>query len=247
VVNGGHNDLVVGLAILAGTLLVVDRRAVAAGAVLATAVLVKLVVALALAALAVWAWRRYGRPFALRMVATAGALVVAAYAAWGPHSLDPVLAARAHTSRGNVFTLPAQLFSSVVNHESTLALLLMAAVTLVLLATIPRDAAPASVAGAALLVFMFGAAYVLPWYVAWALPVFGLLWRSRLALVAALHAGLLALAYTGQQHLHLMTLYLHFVLPAALAVGLVYLVITSTRRSLHPAAPTAPMNAAVVA
>jgi hypothetical protein len=239
VVNGGHNDLVVGAALLASVLLARDRRAFAAGIAAAAAVLVKLVVILAVVALAVWMWRRYGRALATRMVLTVGGVVTTAYLAFGLHGLDAVRAASAHTSRSNVFNLPVRLVtggSALLPHEGSIALVLMGATIVVLLVTLPREAAPASVAGAALLVFMFGAAYVLPWYVAWALPVLALVWRSLVATVAALHSAVLTLAYTGRATHGLLPAYTHYVVPAFLAAGLLYLVLCSCRRVLHPLA-----------
>jgi hypothetical protein len=58
-----------------------------------------------------------------------------------------------------------------------------------------RDESPALASGGAVLVFLLAAAYVLPWYAAWGLPVFALVWRSRLARLTALHAAILVVAY----------------------------------------------------
>jgi hypothetical protein len=47
-------------------------------------------------------------------------------------------------------------------------------------------------------VYLLGAAYVLPWYAGWALPVLALAWRSRLATVAMIQAGVLLLVYVDR-------------------------------------------------
>ena len=54
VVNGGHNDALVGLAVLGGVLLAIDRRYIAAGAALAGAVLIKASGGLPLLAVGAW-------------------------------------------------------------------------------------------------------------------------------------------------------------------------------------------------
>src|SRR5205807_7166100 len=69
------------------------------------------------------------------------------------------------------------------------------AVAVVVVAARLRDADPALAAGAAAIVYLLGAAYVLPWYAGWALPVLALAWRSRLALLAAIQAGVLLVVY----------------------------------------------------
>ena len=55
----------------------------------------------------------------------------------------------------------------------------------------------AMVAGAAVVVYLLTATYVLPWYSAWSLPVLALVWRSRLALIGAVQAAVAAMAYTA--------------------------------------------------
>src|SRR5439155_22873304 len=58
-----------------------------------------------------------------------------------------------------------------------------------------RSASAAWLACAVLLAFLLLGQYVLPWYVAWELPALALVWRSRLAMLAAAQAALLGLAY----------------------------------------------------
>src|SRR5439155_18931353 len=59
VVNGGHNDALVGLGVLGGVLLA-ERRPLVAGLVLGAAALIKAAALLPLAVVAVWVWRRRG-------------------------------------------------------------------------------------------------------------------------------------------------------------------------------------------
>jgi hypothetical protein len=51
------------------------------------------------------------------------------------------------------------------------------------------------VAGACGLVFLLAGQYVLPWYSAWVLPLLALAWRSRVAGLAAVQAGVIWLVY----------------------------------------------------
>jgi hypothetical protein len=80
------------------------------------------------------------------------------------------------------------------------------------------------------------AAYVLPWYAAWAVPVLALAWRSKLALLAQLQASLLLLVYVDRPGVHsplfhdvIGTIATH-VVPVVEAAVLLALVIMSVRR-----------------
>ena len=229
VVTDGNNDLLVGLAILAGALLVTDERPKAAGAVLAAGALVKIVALLPLAALLVWAWRRWGAAKALAMAAVAGAILLAAYTvAGGTAALDPVVAAAgASTSRSSIW----RLLDIADGQRGTLSLALIAAIVAVVILLSLRTASAAWLAGAVLLAFLFAAQYVLPWYVAWGLPVLALVWRSRLAFLAALQAALLALAYVPVRGTAgTSRIYYGTVVPACFVAGLIVLVVLAARQ-----------------
>ena len=71
-------------------------------------------------------------------------------------------------------------------------------VAVVVAASRLRGRDPALAAGGAMFVYLLGAAYVLPWYAGWVLPVLALAWRSRLALVAQLQAAVLLLIYVDR-------------------------------------------------
>ena len=229
VVTDGHNDMLVGLAILAGALLVTDERPQAAGAVLATGALVKVVALLPLAALLVWAWRKWGFTKALGMGAVAGACLAVAYTvAGGTAALDPVLtAAGTRTSRSSIWGL----LDLADGQRGTLSLTLVAALVAVVILLSIRTASAAWLAGAVMLAFLFAAQYVLPWYVAWGLPVLGLVWRSRLAFLAAVQAALLALAYVPVRGTAgVSRIYYTTVLPACFVAGLIVLVVLAARQ-----------------
>ncbi len=88
VVNGGHNDALVGLALLVATLLALRGRAGGAGALVGIAALVKLTAGLALIGLVFWAWRHDRKRFAVIATASSAVVVLAGYL--------PVLASASH-------------------------------------------------------------------------------------------------------------------------------------------------------
>jgi hypothetical protein len=99
-----------------------------------------------------------------------------------------------------------------------------------------RDVDPAVAAGGAVVIYLLVAAYVLPWYAGWALPVLALAWRSRLALLAQLQASLLVLVYVDRPgvrsvafHDVVGTVATH-VVPLVEGAVLVALVVVSVRR-----------------
>ena len=104
VVNGGHNDLLTGILLLAGTLALQDRKPWTAGALLGAAVTVKLLivpgVALVLVAVALGGRRREAwRAASVAVAATmAGYLLVG-----GPAALRPIADSAQSISRGSLW------------------------------------------------------------------------------------------------------------------------------------------------
>src|SRR5207302_7960920 len=76
VINGGHNDALVGLGILGGALVLRRGHYAGAGACLGLAALTKIVVVLPVAAAVVWAWRSRGRRPALALAAVFGSVCI---------------------------------------------------------------------------------------------------------------------------------------------------------------------------
>src|SRR5204862_3159906 len=70
VVNGGHNDALVGLFVVSAAIAADRGRPVGAGLLLAAAMGIKAPAVLAAAALAVWLWRRAGPRAAGRLLGT---------------------------------------------------------------------------------------------------------------------------------------------------------------------------------
>lgn len=271
IVNGAHNDVLVGLALLGGTLLLVDNHPRRAGGVLALGALTKLVLVLPVGALLVWAWRRRGARSALDACVSFGVVVVGAYViAGGSRALQPLLDATTHRSRSSIWQLLARFLhplgiqgpnvSSVI---ATAAILAVALVALVVVAgaVLPafssragRLAVPsatqldvgalssaAAIAGATTLVFLLGASYTLPWYSAWVLPLMALVWRRRIAAVAAVQAAVLAIAYASPLALHgpeagpfgqVFSVSAGGVVPVLCVVGLLYIAWSARRGRL---------------
>ena len=124
-------------------------------------------------------------------------------AAGGQAALQPLLEARALISRVSIWN-PVHWLTQVLHVDGrigtqqlgTTAIVVSALAIVVFIAVVAlRDDSPALTTGGATLVFLLTAAYVLPWYAAWGLPVVALVWRSRVAQLSALQAAILTLAY----------------------------------------------------
>jgi hypothetical protein len=245
VVSGGHNDLIVGVALLAGVLAALDGRSVRSGLLLALAVLVKVAAILPLGAVIAWIVVRHGWRAGARAAATCGAAIVGAYAlAGGTAALAPLKQASMWHSKASLWTFPTSWVERTVlglhpgpSHVlATVAMAVVVVVGVVVAAPRLRDVDPAMAAGAAAFVYLLGAAYVLPWYAGWVLPVVALAWRSRLALLAQLQAAVLLLIYVDRPGVHstvfhdvVGTVATH-VVPVVEALILVALVVVSARR-----------------
>jgi hypothetical protein len=211
VVNGAHNDALIGLAVLAGVLLAMRKRFGWAAVALALAALIKIAAVLPLAAVVMWVWHRYGRHDAFRMGAIgAGVILVGLALAGGPAALRPLNAAQQHITGASVWYGPRRwltaaeigrgLSGAAAGHlvrraVSAAATVAAIGLTALLVARRLDHDDPAIIAGAAVLAYSLLGAYVLPWYVGWGLPALALAWRSRLTWLALLHGAFLHLAY----------------------------------------------------
>jgi hypothetical protein len=213
VVNGGHNDALVGLAILAGVVLATRDRFVMAAVVIALGALVKLVVLLGLAALLVWIWRRRGlRPAAIS-AAVGGGVVAMGYAlSGGLDALKPLRDARLQMSHNSVWLLAGSdgrtrlfgldrptLTTDFLRPIATVSIIAVLAFAAILVASRLRDRTPALVVGSAIVAYLLASMYVLPWYAAWALPVLVLEWRSGLTRLVLAQSALYLVTYQYRQ------------------------------------------------
>jgi len=189
VVNGGHNDALVGLAVLAGAVLALRNRWSAAGFVLGIGLLVKASTGLGLIGIVAWSFHR-DRRGAARLLAIAAATTIVGYLPAG------VVAVRdaTHAGHGNTRSSPWDPITTLTHIDLGIVLVLvvlLAGGAAYLRRDRPRPAAPALASAAA---YLMAGAYVLPWYSVWALPLAALERRSRIAwLVAAQSVFLLAI------------------------------------------------------
>lgn len=235
VVNGAHNDALVGAAVLGACVAARRRWWVAAGALVALGAGVKVAAVLALPALAVWAWKRHGRRAAAMVAATGAGLLAVAHLAFGPVAVARALAeAGQQHSRSSVWRLafavgPDRLVGLV-------AIVASVALGAVLARRHLADHTPEAAVASALVGYLLLGSYVLPWYHAWVLLPAALLWRSRLALGPAAASAVLLLGYTWQPGDRgpvavVLREVSHWAAPAAALIVAVILV-----RARHPAA-----------
>jgi hypothetical protein len=203
-INGGHNDLVIGLAVLVAVLLFARRRPVLAGVVVGLAALVKLTALLALVGFAVWAVRHRRRRDGGLAIAGALGTVAVGYL--------PVLVSAWNVLSGADRTVtPASVWNPLADlmlgHNSfrdvphPLApndtLLVISYVSLAFVALLAvvlgwrtaRSSRPSPAVGTALAAYPFAAEYAFPWYGCWALPTFAEAGPSPLAWVVWVQAA----------------------------------------------------------
>lgn len=214
VVNGGHNDALVGLAVLAGVLLAMRERFALAGLAFAAAASVKIVALLGLAALAVWIWRKRGlRPAAVTTAVTAGGVALGYALSGGLDGIAPLREARLHISHNSIWLLAnsegrTNLFGldrfyrfspDYLSTAATLSTVVVLVLAAILVAARLRDRTPVLVVGSALVAFLLAGTYVLPWYAAWVLPVLALEWRAGLTKLVLAQSALYVLTYQYRQ------------------------------------------------
>jgi len=208
-VNGGHNDLFVGLLILVGVVLALSERPALAGAILGVAACVKITAGLAAVGLAIWYLRERGWTMAWRFSRWTAAVVVLLYLPVGWVAVTAMGTNKNLMSRASAWQLPRHLLgldhgqhvamglnrSDVIGVLASVATACAVLIGIVLAWRLARHGAQE----AALLPtasYQVGAAYTLPWYSAWALPLAALRPHSLLTQLLAIHAGFLAAAYS---------------------------------------------------
>jgi len=239
VVNGAHNDALVGLGVLGAVVALGRRWRVVAGVALGLAALVKLLALAPAAALVIWLWRREGLAAAVKVAATVGAVVGAGYAfVGGLGALAPLTEASRLVDRfslwgafGRAMPVPPTgqgplgglLISPVPQQWLTgpirlAALAVLAALTLLALLGGSSESRASAGAGAVVLAFVLATPYIQPWYLAAVLPLVALQWRSRLAFLAAGYSILLLVGNEWLSSGGLLKSVLHFPLVTAFPV-----------------------------
>ncbi len=207
VVNGGHNDALLALGLLAGVLLVRDDHLLAGATVLAATSLVKLTAVLAIVGVVAWLLLRRRLRAAVVVGGLSGALT--AVGTFGmPGAYAAVKSGDAGTTRVSVWRLvrlATERHSVLPWHGPVLSAdqfrnLVTIGVPLVALAALVigmlwlggrggLTLEVAAVLGVSAYAVLGG--WVLPWYAVWALPLAAVAGSARLRWVVALHGALL--------------------------------------------------------
>ena len=197
-VNGGRNDIIVGVALLAAVVLASRERDTAAGIVLGLGVLIKLTGVVGLVALVASTYVARGRRPASKTAFASVGVVVLGYAVAGTAALfTPLDTAGARFSAGSLWRLLPRLGRSLPSTHLVLAVL---AVLVLVVITRSARRGPAIAVTAAVATLSAGAAYTLAGYVGWALPTAALDHESRVARLAAAEAVLLVAVYQVLRH-----------------------------------------------
>jgi dolichol-phosphate mannosyltransferase len=197
-INGGRNDILVGLAMLGAVVLAADGRESAAGVVGGLGALVKLTGLVGVVALLVSVGMRRGRGAAVRLGSAAAAVVALGYVLAGPAALlTPMGTAGSLFSRSSAWKLPAAV--GIGLPPTRVALGLVGLTVLVVLFRTRHEPASTTVP-AALTTLTVGAAYTLPGYAAWSLPTAALDHTSRVSRIVAAQAVALVAAYEVFRH-----------------------------------------------
>jgi hypothetical protein len=196
IVNNGHNDILVGVGVLAAVLLLRARRTRAAGVALALACLVKVVAVVPLGALAIWLWRR-DRRAAVEMAGVGGAIAAFGYLmSGGMSALSPLEHASGHISEMSVLDGMEDAARAASATPSLVVWLVVAIAIAVVVLGWQRRNDPTAVAVAAVFAYLLAAPYVLPFYAGWILPTLALTWRSRLSRMAMAHSCAMLVLYS---------------------------------------------------
>jgi dolichol-phosphate mannosyltransferase len=192
-VNGGRNDILVGVALLGAVVLAQRGSTTAAGVVGGLGALVKLTGMVGMVALVVALLVGRERHAARRVALAATFTVGGAYLVAGTSAvLTPMDTAGSLFSRESMWRLLPQIGQPLPTTE--LALLVAGILVCWVMLRTARSG-PEVAVPAALTALTLGAAYTLPGYPAWALPTAALQHRGRVARIAALQAVVLVMAY----------------------------------------------------
>ncbi len=211
VVNGAHNDALVGLTVLGAVLLAQRGHWRLCALVLAMGIAIKVAAGLCVLGVAVWVWRWKGWRPAVRLVVWCGLITGGLYLLGGGMvALEPLRNASSQISGGSMWRMLRAPLTSV--HRSSGISAGEAAEMATRQLTLVANALALALAGllifrsrtkpnlavvVGLAVFAYGiiGAYVYPWYLAWGLVPLALAWRSRSTVAMALFAGVLHLGF----------------------------------------------------
>ena len=191
IVNGGHNDGLVALSVLAGVVLVGHRRFTAAGIAVGLGMLVKASTGLGLIGITVWLFGR-DRRAAARFLLISALITAVGYLPFGTPAFRSIAGAVNRTSRASVWSPISNVLHDSVGRAALVTVLALAVAAAFRSRSQPL---PALAAVGAIAAYLFAGAYVLPWYPVWALPAAALARRSWLSILVATDAAFLVAAY----------------------------------------------------
>jgi hypothetical protein len=252
-VNGGHNDIIIGLGVLVSVLLMERRKPGRAGFVLGVAGLIKLTALLGVVGLVLVALHRRRPKAAAAVALAAGATVVVGYLPFAANASGVLAKADRTVTQGSPWNGLADL---VVGHNAGrellhplapnaslttffyLSALLIVGLALALGSLLARRGeALGQVAGTTTAAYPIGAEYAQPWYALWALPVLTtsdptpIAWVAWIQATVMLAALKLPLHPTGSLADLLVRGLLTDVAPVALVIAFVAAALHQVRRA----------------
>ena len=199
VVNEGHNDLLVGVALLLAVVALDARHHARAGAAIAGGALVKITAGLALVGATAWASTQRARRRAWVVVVAAAVVLGVGYLPIAGQALAPITSHSALVSRASLWQFPHAVLgigTTRVLHALPFA---GAGVVLVLAVFVAlrrrRDDTPVLAVAGSVASYQAVAPYVLPWYCAWSLPSLALRRDTPLARWGWWYAAVIATIY----------------------------------------------------
>jgi len=199
VVNGGHNDLLVGLALLLAVVALDARHGARSGAAIGAGALVKITSGLALIGASAWAASGRARSRAWMVIAAAALVIAVGYIPIAGQALTPMTSHASLVSRASLWQLPNALFG--IGAANLLRALPFAGAGIVLVLAVfvamrrRRDDTPALAVAGSVASYQAVAPYVLPWYCAWSLPSLALRRDAPLARWGWWYAAIIATIY----------------------------------------------------
>jgi hypothetical protein len=199
VVNGGHSDALVALGVLAGVMLAVERRPVAAGVAFALAASVNFTALVGAAVLCVWAFRRWSRREVGRFAAVVGAFGALPYlfmSGWlqNAHQHSGLVSRQSIWNAIGSVVSSAHVLRTLASNGATIV---AGALLLVIAIRHTSRGTPELAVAAGLASFLVASSWVMPWYAFTALPLFALRRPNLLTWTVALYSALVLL---GEQY-----------------------------------------------
>jgi alpha-1,6-mannosyltransferase len=255
VVNGGHNDAFVGLALLVAALLLGQGRGRAAGVTIGVAMLIKLSAGLGLIGAVLWAWEHRRRRLALTIVVAASTVCALGYVPVLASASEVLGAADKTVTNASVWNV---LVDRILRHDAgrnvpnplapntTLSVVFYLSATAVLLLAVglgsraARHRQPEPAVGVAVASYAIAGQYTFPWYAIWALPLLAtrrlsgtawIVWTQSIVMLAALR---LPDAVNGNAPHVILRAILTMAAPTALLLAFVVAVVRDEKRIRSP-------------